>query len=330
MKLPFLFFLLSAAQLFGGTIITVRGPIDSADLGRTLEHEHILVDFIGAAETGYHRWERDEVIKQVTPHLLEAKRLGVQTIVECTPAFLGRDPLLLKTLSEKTGLHLITNTGYYGARNNLFIPASVQELSVDALANRWIREFEQGIEDTGIKPGFIKIGVDRDPQLSAMHEKLLRAACRTHLKTGLTIACHTGPTEAIFQISDILKEEGVSQEALIWVHATIDTPENQIKAAKLGLWISIDNITDTNERIDFVITGIQALKDAKLLHRVLISHDAGWYRPGEPEGGSFRPYTAISKTLIPRLRKEGFSEGDIDQLLIVNPRQAFEIRVRSQ
>ena len=330
MKLPFLVFLLTASQLLGSTVMTVKGLIDSADLGRTLEHEHILVDFIGAEQTGYHRWERDEVIEQVTPHLLEAKQLGFQAIVECTPAFLGRDPELLKTLSEQTGLHLITNTGFYGARNNQFIPSAVQELSADELATRWILEFEQGIEDTGIKPGFIKIGVDRDPQLSAIHEKLLRAACRTHLKTGLTIACHTGPTEAIFQMSEILKEEGVSQEALIWVHATRDTPENQIKAARLGLWISIDNVTDSDERIDFVTTGIQALKEAGLLDRVLISHDAGWYRPGEPEGGIFRPYTAISTTLIPRLREEGFSQRDMDQLLIENPRRAFEIKVRAQ
>ena len=329
MKQAILLILLSVSQLMAGTVMTVLGPIDASQLGRTLEHEHILVDFIGAEETGYHRWDRDDVIQQVLPHLMEAKALGFQAIVECTPAFLGRDPRLLKVLSEKTGLHILTNTGYYGARQNQFIPETLQELSADDLAKRWIHEFEQGIEDTGVKPGFIKIGVDRDPQLSPMHEKLVRAACKTHLKTGLIIACHTGPTEAIFQMSEILKEEGVAQEALIWVHATRDTPENQLKAARLGLWVSIDNITPGEDRIDFVVTGLKVLKEHGLLNKVLISHDAGWYRPGEPSGGSFRPYTAISEELIPRLKSEGFSKEDIDQLLIQNPQRAFEIKVRT-
>ena len=326
MKQAILLILLSVSQLMAGTVMTVLGPIDASQLGRTLEHEHILVDFIGAEETGYHRWDRDDVIQQVLPHLMEAKALGFQAIVECTHAFLGRDPRLLKVLSEKTGLHILTNTGYYGARQNQFIPETLQELSADDLAKRWIHEFEQGIEDTGVKPGFIKIGVDRDPQLSPMHEKLVRAACKTHLKTGLIIACHTGPTEAIFQMSEILKEEGVDQEALIWVHATRDTPENQLKAARLGLWVSIDNITPGEDRIDFVVTGLKVLKEHGLLNKVLISHDAGWYRPGEPSGGSFRPYTAISEELIPRLKSEGFSKEDIDQLLIQNPQRAFEIK----
>lgn len=288
----------------------------------------MLVDFIGAEETGYHRWDREIVKNQLLPHLHQLKSLGFDSLVECTPAFLGRDPRLLRLLATEIELNIITNTGYYGARENKFIPLDIQNLSVDALAKLWIEEFENGIEGTDIRPGFIKIGVDREPQLSAIHEKLIRAACRTHLITGLTIACHTGPTAVIFQMVEILLEEGVAPDALIWVHATLDTPKNQIKAAKLGLWISIDNVTNKANRIDHVSTGLIELKKAGLLHRVLISHDAGWYRPGEPDGGSFRPYTAISESLIPKLRSIGFTQANLDQLLIENPAQAFAIRVR--
>lgn len=321
------FSLLLTAHTKAGTVMTVRGPIDSSELGRTLEHEHILVDFIGAEETGYHRWNRDEVSEKVLPFLEQAKALGYQSIVECTPAFLGRDPRLLKSLSEKTGLHIVTNTGYYGARENKYIPADVQKLSADELAARWIKEFENGIEDTGIKPGFIKIGVDRGETLSPMHEKLVRAACRTHLKTGLTIACHTGPTQAIFQMAEILEEEGVSPEALIWVHATQADQESQLRAAKLGLWVSIDNINSTPKRIDFVSKALVRLKNSGLQNRVLLSHDAGWYRPGEENGGKFRDYTAISKHLVPQILRMGFNTTYADQLLIGNPQRAFELGV---
>ena len=326
-KLLFLTLIAFSWGLQGGTIMTVKGPIDSTDLGRTLEHEHILVDFIGAEETGYHRWDREEVSKKVLPFLQQAKDLGFQSIVECTPAFLGRDPRLLKSLSETTGLHLVTNTGYYGARENKFIPIDVQKLSADELAALWIKEFENGIEDTGIKPGFIKIGVDRGDALSPMHEKLVRAACRTHLQTGLTIACHTGPTQAIFHMVEILEEEGVSPEALIWVHATQADQESQLKAARLGVWLSLDNVNPLPNRIDFISRGLVRLKNAGLTDRVLISHDAGWYRPGEENGGNFRDYTAISTFLAPQLMRRGFNAAAIDQLLVDNPRRAFELGV---
>ena len=102
----------------GGIIMTVNGPIAPSDMGFSLVHEHVLVDFIGADSTGYHRWNRPEVIQVALPYLKEIKKWGVQTFVECTPAYIGRDPLLLKELSQSTKINFITKTGYYGAAGN--------------------------------------------------------------------------------------------------------------------------------------------------------------------------------------------------------------------
>ncbi len=110
-------------------IMTVNGPESPGKMGITLEHEHILVDFIGADSTGYFRWNRDSVIKKAMPVVLEAKENGVRTIVECTPAWLGRDPLLLKSLSRASGVNFITNTGYYGAVNNKYLPSGFYTMS---------------------------------------------------------------------------------------------------------------------------------------------------------------------------------------------------------
>ena len=71
------------------------------------------------------------------------------------------------------------------------------------------------------------------------------------------------------------------------------------------------------------------MKKDGLLHRVLISHDAGWYNVGEPEGGEFRRYTAIFTKLIQALKNNGFSEEEITQLLVSNPQRAFSIKVRT-
>ena len=179
-------------------INTVKTDITSVDMGKALIHEHILVDFIGADKTGFHRWSRTDVIKKVTPYLMELKKIGVNTLFECTPAYLGRDVVLLKMLSDRTGLNIITNTGLYGAVDDKYIPEYAYEISADSLATTWIKEFRNGIDGTNIKPGFIKISVDTNDVLSSIDEKIVKAAILTHKKTDLTIVSHTTADKPAF------------------------------------------------------------------------------------------------------------------------------------
>ena len=310
-------------------IMTVTGPVPITNTGFILEHEHLLVDFIGARETGYHRWNRDSVITKVLPYLVEAHSLGVEMIFDATPAFLGRDPLLLKQLSELSGMSIITNTGYYGAMENTYLPDDFFRSSIDDIAQKWITEWKNGIENTGVRPGFIKIAVDTAATLSGEHQKLIRAAARTHLQTGLTIASHTGPDGPALTQLEILSEEGVSPEAFVWVHAQDGTFEGYLKAITQGAWISLDNVATDSLRIANLVFKLTQLKTNGYLNHVLISHDAGWYQVGEKGGGSFRGFKDIFTHLIPELKKQGFSRDEIDQLLIKNPLQAFKIKVRA-
>jgi phosphotriesterase-related protein len=121
-------------------------------------------------------------------------------------------------LSEESGLRLVTNTGYYGAADDRFVPAHAYAETADQLAARWIAEAREGIEGTGIRPGFLKIGVDRGT-LSAIDRKLIVAAARCHRATGLTIAVHTGDGAAALDILATLKAERVAPSAYVWVHA---------------------------------------------------------------------------------------------------------------
>lgn len=312
--------------------MTVNGPLPAEEMGITLTHEHVMVDFIGADSTGYHRWDKSEVIKTALPHIKAVQDLQVQTLIECTPAYVGRDPEILKRLSDQTGIQLVTNTGYYGAYDNHYIPESFYGMSARELASSWISEFENGIEGTGIKPGFIKISVEESDTLSQDHLKIITAAALAHLETGLVIASHTGPDQPAFEQIRVLKEHGVDPSAFIWVHAQGGTLEGNIRAAREGAWISLDNVDAGREPgtpfdVEWYAIRIMELKEAGLLHRVLISHDAGWYTAGEENGGSFRGYTGIFNVLLPLLKEKGCTQQDIDQILITNPRQAFSLKV---
>lgn len=312
-------------------IMTVLGPIPASNMGIALSHEHILVDFIGADSTGYHRWDRQKVVDKVLPYLLEIKEYQVSAFMECTPAYVGRDPWILKTLAQETGMHLLTNTGYYGANGNHYIPAEFYELSSQELSQVWVNEFENGIEDSGVRPGFIKISVDGDDKLSREHNKIITAAALAHQKTGLVIASHTGPDAPAFEQISVLQSHDIDPSNFIWVHAQGGSLEGNIKAAQLGSWISLDNVNISREEgseydVAWYVKRIKGLKEAGYLNRVLISHDAGWYNPAESDGGSFRGFTGIFTALIPALEEAGFSQEEINLLLKVNPGKAFVIR----
>ena len=316
--------ILNSAVYADNKIITVTGEISSSELGATLIHEHVLVDFIGSDKITPDRWQHDAVIKKVLPYLLEIKSKGIKSIAECTPAFIGRDVRLLQKLADRSGIQILTNTGYYGASDNKYLPSIAIVETANQLAERWINEFKFGIEGTSVKPAFIKIGVNPG-RLSDLHKKLITAAAITHLQTGLTIYSHTGPAIPAYQQLEILKQLGVHPGAFVWVHAT-GTNEDFLAIAKMGAWISLDGIDDSNLDKNYKI--ISLLKSNGLLNKVLISHDAGWYQPGEPDGGKFKGYTTISDKFIPYLISNGFTKKEIDQILVKNPAQMLSIKVR--
>ena len=302
-------------------IETVRGPVAGDQLGLTLMHEHVLVDFIGAAHVSPSRYDPEEAFTVVLPHLQEARRLGCRTLVECTPAYLGRDPRLLRRLSEASDVQILSNTGYYGAAKDKHLPPHAFTETAEQLAARWIREWERGIDATDIKPAFMKIGVDEAP-LSEVDAKLVRAAALTHRSTGLPIAAHTGSGAAAIEELGILEHATVPLSAFIWVHAHAERDAAfHVRAATRGAWVEFDGISA--QSVARHVELVRRMKASGLLDRVLVSHDAGWYRVGEPGGGQFRPYDTLFTAFVPALKTSGFSDREIQQLLVDNPRRAL-------
>ena len=180
------------------------------------------------------------------------------------------------------------------------------------------------IDSTGIKPGFMKIGVDAGP-LSEVDAKLVRAAAITHKATGLPIAVHTGNGVAALEEIDILERDGVPLSSFIWVHAH-NEPDGALhqKAAARGAWVEFDGISPKS--VDRHVALVLAMRAAGRLDRVLVSHDAGWYHVGEPDGGEFRAFDTLFTTFVPALKAAGLTEADVRQLLVENPRRALAPR----
>lgn len=325
------------AGIADGTVMTVNGPVDASALGMTLTHEHLFADLRPYVEQAAKPLpvDMDEVVAVVLPYLQQIARQGCRTLIDCTATTLGRNPALIQRLSQASGLHMLTVTGAYVAAGGRFIPPYVVDETDEQLAARWIGEWQHGIGDTGIRPGLIKLGLEGDP-LSEIERKVLRAAARTHLETGLVIAAHTGPwadvepgrnARCAFAQLDLLEASGLAPSTWIWVHAQNEAlGSHHVRAARRGAWVSFDGFRPGQESTYVLMLG--RMRDEGLLDHVLVSQDAGWYNAGQTRGGDFHPFDPIFTALIPALRAGGFDEQAIDTLFVRNPARAFGVRVQ--
>ncbi|MCS7201769.1 MAG: aryldialkylphosphatase [Dictyoglomus sp.] len=311
-------------------IMTVRGEISPENLGKTLVHEHIAVDFSSAEnQIPISKELREDIVNTMKPYLEEIKNLGFRTIFECTPRFVGRDVKTLKILSEAVGINIVTNTGFYAFGNYNHIPLTMRNFSPEEFAKIWIEEWKNGIEGTEIKPGFIKTSVNHG-RLGDLDKKVIIASCMTHLETGLTIACHTGEKECALGVADIVEKEGVDPSAFIIVHADqIEDFDAHLELFNRGFILEYDGIGW--KPIEYHVGLLDKAIKAGFINQILISHDAGWYTINEKGAkDKIRPYTDISLKLFPELYRKGYDESLEKILLIENPRRIFDIRIRKR
>jgi phosphotriesterase-related protein len=302
------------------TIMTVRGPVPAAQWGPALPHEHVMCDFIGAAATGRHRYRPDDVCAVMRPYLRAARERGITGFVDCTPAYIGRDPAVLRRLAEETDLLIVTNTGFY---KEPYLPPFAFTETADQLADRWVREYEEGIEETGIRPGFIKIAVNPGP-LIEVQQKIVRAAARAHRRTGLTIASHTAHGGAALEELDLLTAEGIDPARFIVVHTDAE-PDRAFHLAicDRGAWVEYDGVggRPLDEHVELITWFLRERGP----ERLLLSHDAGWYWVGEPNGGAQRDFNTLTDALFPALRARGVAAATLHRILVENPARAFAV-----
>lgn len=316
-----------------GKIRTVLGDISPEKFGLALIHEHVLCDFIGADKISRDRYNPKEVFDVMLPYLKEIRQLGVGGFVDCTPAFMGRDPRLLADLSRASEIHILTNTGLY---KEPFLPRYAFEYSVDQLAECWVHEIEGGIIDElvkakadlevrfPIKAGFIKIAVNPG-HIIPIQQKIVRAAARCSLITGAAVVCHTAHSVAAMELLEIVAEEGVNLDRLIVAHCdSIEDLDCHLEILQRGAWVSYDGISEATAERTLKLVGF--VFEHGFERQLLLSQDAGWYNVGEPNGGSIRRYSYLIKDFIPLMMGNGFNRDFIKKILVENPSRAFQIR----
>jgi phosphotriesterase-related protein len=301
---------------------SITGPVVAGELGLVLPHEHIFVDLRGPSASNYAQANAEDVIHLMKPYLDAAWACGVTGFIDCTPPGVGRNLGVLCRVADITPIRFLTPTGIY---REAFMSLPMRNMSVKDLAATWIRELAEGIEGTPVRAGFIKLAMsDNGP--TDLEIRNLEAAAQASLATGAVIASHT-PNGAIMQCElRVLEKAGLNLDRFIWVHADAEPdPTFHHEAAARGAYVEIDAIgarTDLTVQVNYAL----ALIKAGYVSQILLSHDAGWYEPGQPDGypsGGVRGFTALTQEYLPRLRECGIGDDTIHQVTVINPFQAF-------
>lgn len=305
-------------------IQTVSGAVAVEDLGLILPHEHLFTDLRGPLAPDYALAEPEAVARVIEPYLAAAHAVGVTALVECSTVGVGRNIAVLQYLAKVTPIHLIAPTGVY---REAFTPPPLRELSVETLAEEWIRDLTEGIEGTDVRAGFIKIAVS-DEGPTPLEVRNLRAAALASQQTGAVVASHTASGAVARREMEILESAGLDLGRFIWVHANLEPdPAVHLEAARRGAYVEFDAVGAEWQSQSALVEYTLALLEAGYAENILLSHDAGWYDPsqpdGQPEESGIRGYTALVEEFIPALRARGVTDDLVHLITVTNPARAF-------
>jgi phosphotriesterase-related protein len=300
------------------TVQTVRGPVDSSELGLTLMHEHLHADFPSAIG-GKDPLDNEPLVIEELDRFIRA---GGRTIVELSVPDVRRNPTALGRISEATGLHVVMGCGWYVEEG---YPAEINWTPTRELAARLISEIETGVGPERVRPGIIgEIGSRREV-VSAQEERVFRAASRAAIATGLVVSTHSIGRAGLEHIA-ILREEQLDPARIIVGHSDYRLdPEYNLAIVEAGATVEFDWIGDNratptwDERLCDIIVGL--VRDG-FRERILISTDISRTSDLAMLGG--KSYGYLLETFVPRLRERGLTEGDLNTLLIDNPRRLLE------
>jgi predicted metal-dependent phosphotriesterase family hydrolase len=306
---------------------TVLGPVDPAALGVTLPHEHTQIA-LWHIESRWDYWQLTRDAELIATELRAFRDAGGGTIVDLTLPGVGRDPAWLQDVARATGLNVVMGCGWY--RTAYYPPELlVDRRSVDSLADELVREIDDGVGDSGVRPGIIgEIGTDK-PWLSALEERVHRAAARAARRTGLALTTHAVMSAVGLDQLTIFEAEGVDPSRVVIGHAdSYPHLDHYLAIVERGASVEFDFLGMSftpAERLGEgrVIELLCELLARGHVERVLLSQDVCHDSQLSHYGGN--GYTYLARTFLPRLRETGVSEAEIEAMTVANPRRLLTV-----
>jgi phosphotriesterase-related protein len=313
------------------TVDTVRGPVDTSDLGSVLMHEHVFVlgPELQQNYPGYRgEWDEDARIADAAEKLRECASRGIATIVDPTVIGLGRDIPRVQRVNERVDLNIIVATGIYTYND---LPFQFIHSTPDAMTELFVEDIRDGIAGTGVKAAFLKCAIEAAGLTDGV-ERVMRAVAQAAVETGKPITVHTNArTESGLVAQKVFREDGVDLSKVVIGHSGDSTDLNYLTAlADAGSYLGmdrfgLDRILPTDQRIDTIVELVRR----GYADRIVLAHDTSCYIDWFSEEIRARVspnwhFTHISDDVLPALRSQGVTDEQIDTMLVANPRRYFE------
>ena len=310
-----------------GQVQTVRGPIDPADLGWTLPHEHTAIALWHVPDR-WDYWELRRDQEVIVEELFRLREAGGAALVDLTLPGVGREPAWLLRLSEATGLHIVMGAGWY---REAYYPAEalIDRRSVDSLADEIVREATEGVGDAGVRPGIIgEIGTDK-PWISAREERVHRAAARAAQRTGLAITTHAVQSAVGLDQLDVFEAEGADLSRVVVGHADSNPSfDYHLAIVERGATVEFDFLGMSFTPLERhgegrIVESICELLARGHVERILVSQDVCHDSQLKRYGGN--GYTYLADAFLPRLSEAGVSDDEIRTITVDNPRRLLTL-----
>jgi predicted metal-dependent phosphotriesterase family hydrolase len=306
---------------------TVLGPIEPGELGFTLPHEHTQIALWQIPDRwDYWQLTRDQPV--IVEELAAFREAGGRSLVDLTLPGVGRDPVWLMDVARASDLNIVMGCGWY---RGAYYPAEalIDRRSVDSLADELVAEAGEGVGGSGVRPGIIgEIGTDK-PWLSALEERVHRAAARAARRTGLAITTHGVLSAVGLEQLRIFEEEGADPTRVVIGHAdSFPVLEHHLAILERGASVQFDFLGMSFSAVERhgegrVIDLLCELLSRGHVERVLLSqdvcHDSQLTRY---EGNG---YNYLARTFLPRLQEAGVSEAEIETMTVANPRRILTV-----
>ncbi len=311
------------------TVETVQGPVDAQELGLTLVHEHVRFRDEAVAAQWPGRYDEQLELDAALVAVRAAKDRGVQTIVDPTAMFGGRDVRFMQNVAEQTGVRIVACTGIYSYD---YLPHYFANRDVDVMADHFVEDIELGIQGTDIKAAFLKCAADA-AGVTENVEKIHRAVARASVQTGASIMAHSMPAVATGPRQvEIFREEGVDMARVQIAHCGDTDDVGYIEGLiDAGVYVGLDRYgLEMYQSIDKRNATAAELLRRGHAERLMISQDfcasIDWFpleaAPVFEASGAIRNWsmTLVFDEVAPALRELGVMDDEVFQTIFVeNP-----------
>lgn len=322
------------------TVETARGPIDTAELGQTLMHEHVFLIDPEIQQNHPEEWgSEDDRVADAVRKLNEVAALGVRTVVDPTVIGLGRYVPRIERIARQVDLNIVVATGVYtydavplhfryrGPALNATLGTDVPDPMVDM----FVGDIRDGIAGTSVKAAFLKCAIDAEG-LTPGVERVMRAVAKAQLETGVPVTVHTHPgsRQGLVVKRVLCDEEGVDPRRVVLGHSGDTTDADHLsELADAGFVLGMDrfgiNLDTTFEaRADIVVEMCRR----GYAESMVLSQDASCYFDWiQQDLLALMPqwrYTHIHEEVLPYLLEHGVTQDQVDTMLVANPRRYFE------